>query len=71
MEGNNDNANIMNLTLIERKFRLPQIRGVQGRRHSILLRALGNKGDEVTWAFLLGKKMKNLKDLYISPIEEL
>jgi hypothetical protein len=37
-------SNPLNLTLIERKSRLPQIQGVQGRSRSKLLRALGNAG---------------------------
>ena len=34
-------------TLIERKSRMPQIQGVQGRSRSKLLRALGNAEDGV------------------------
>ena len=41
----------LNLTLIERKSRVPQIQGVQGRSRSHLLRALGNEEDGVSSAF--------------------
>ena len=43
-------------TLMERKLRMPQIQGVQGRSRSKLLRALGNEGDGVSSAFPEGKQ---------------
>jgi len=42
-------------TLIERKSRVPQIQGVQGRSRSNLLRVLGNEEDGVSSAFPQGK----------------
>jgi hypothetical protein len=42
---------IQSETLIERKSRVPQIQGVQGRSRSKLLRALGNAEDGVSSAF--------------------
>jgi hypothetical protein len=44
---------------LERRSRIPQIQGVQGRSRSILLRVLGNAGDEASWAFPAGKKHDN------------
>ena len=41
----------VSVTLFERKSRMRQIRGVQGRNRSRLLRALGNEGDGVSSAF--------------------
>ena len=38
-------------TLIERKLRVPQIQGVQGRSRNKLLRAFGNAEDGVSSAF--------------------
>ena len=46
----------MTYTLMERKLRMPQIQGVQGRSRSNLLRALGNEGDEVSSAFPKGEQ---------------
>ncbi len=43
-------------TLIERKSRVPQLQGVQGRSRSKLLRALGNAEDGVSSAFPKGKQ---------------
>jgi len=43
-------------TLIERKLRMPQIQGVQGRSRNNLQRALGNEGDGVSSAFPKGKQ---------------
>ncbi len=43
-------------TLIERKSRILQIQGDQGRNRSKLLRALGNEGDGVSPAFPEGKQ---------------
>jgi len=40
-----------NITLIERKSRVHQIQGVQGRSRNKLLRALGNAEDGVSSAF--------------------
>jgi hypothetical protein len=59
------------ITLIERKSRMPQIRGIQGRSRSILLRALGNEGDGVLSAFPQGKQNGILLKFYISWIEVL
>ena len=36
---------------MERKLRMPQIQGAQGRSRSCLLRALDNEGDGVSSAF--------------------
>jgi hypothetical protein len=47
---------VASLTLIERKSRIPQIQGVQGRSRSNLLRALGNEGNGVSSAFPKGKQ---------------
>jgi hypothetical protein len=44
------------ITLIERKSRMPQIQGDQGRSRSKLLRALGNTGDGVSSTFSTGKQ---------------
>jgi len=44
------------ITLLLQKSRMPQIRGVQGRSRSNLLRALGNEGDGASSAFPPGKK---------------
>ena len=43
-------------TLVERKSRILQIQGVQGRSRSNLLRVLGNAGDGVSPAFPKGKQ---------------
>ncbi len=55
-------------TLIERKSRIPQIQGVQGRSRSNLLRALGNEGDEVSSAFPEGKQNGEKKGFYNSSL---
>ncbi len=47
------------ITLIERKSRVPQLQGVQGRSCSRLPRALGNAEDGVASAFPKGKKNEN------------
>ena len=44
------------MTLIERKSRVPQLQGVQGRSCSRLPRALGNAEDGVASAFPQGKQ---------------
>ena len=49
-------GNLFANSLIERKSRMPQIQGVQGRRRCNLLRALGNEGDGVSPAFPKGKQ---------------
>ena len=46
-------------TLIERKSRVPQLQGVQGRSGRRLPRALGNAEDGVASAFLKGKQNEN------------
>jgi hypothetical protein len=43
-------------TLNERKSRIPQLQGVQGRSRIYILRALGNAEDGVASAFLKGKQ---------------
>jgi hypothetical protein len=48
---------------------MPQIRGIQGRSRSTLLRALGNDGDGVLSAFPQGKQNGNLLKFYVSWIE--
>ena len=66
-------------TLIERKPRMPQIRGIQGRSRSILLRALGNEDavgvkPKAVGYYRLSRrvnKMGFLSKLYISLIEAL
>ena len=58
-------------TLFEQKSRIPQIRGIQGRSRSILLRAHGNDGDEVLSAFPQGKQNGILLKFYISWVEVL
>ena len=51
---------------MERKSRMPQIQGVQGRSRSKLLRALGNEGDGVSPAFPKGKQNREKKErLYL------
>ena len=50
-------------TLMERKLRIPQIQGVQGRSRSNLLQALGNVGDGVSSAFPKGKQNRGKKEL--------
>ena len=47
---------VLSFTLIERKSRLPQLQGVQGRSRSRLLRALGNAEDGTVSAFPKGKQ---------------
>jgi len=44
------------MTLIDRKSRVPQLQGVQGRGCSCLPRALGNAEDGATSAFPKGKQ---------------
>jgi hypothetical protein len=51
------------MTLMERKLRMPQIQGVQGRSRSNLLRALGNEGDGISSAFPEGKQNVEKKEL--------
>jgi DNA-binding phage protein len=51
------------LTLMERKLRMLQIQGDQGRSRSNLLRALGNEGDGVSSAFPEGKQNREKKEL--------
>jgi hypothetical protein len=51
------------MTLMERKLRMPQIQGVQGRSRSNLLRALGNEGDGISSAFPEGKQNGEKKEL--------
>ena len=46
----------ISFSLIERKSRVPQIQGVQGRSRNNLLRALGNEEDGVSSAFPQGKQ---------------
>jgi hypothetical protein len=46
----------LTIPLMERKLRMPQIQGVQGRSRSNLLRALGNEGDGVSSTFPEGKQ---------------
>ncbi len=53
----------MTNTLIERKSRIPQTQGVQGRSRSNLLRAHGNEGDGVSPAFPKGKQNREKKEL--------
>jgi len=55
---------IESLTLIERKSRMSQIQGVQGRSRSNLLRALGNEGGGVSPAFPKGKQNGEKKELF-------
>ena len=47
------------ITLIERKSRVPQLQGVQGRSCSRLPRVLGNAEDGVASAFPKGKQNEN------------
>ena len=47
---------------MERKLRMPQIQGVQGRSRNNLLRALGNEGDGVSSAFPKGKQNGEKKE---------
>ena len=44
------------LSLIERKYRVPQLQGVKERSRSKLLRALGNAEDAAPSAFPKGKQ---------------
>ncbi len=53
----------INITLMERKSRMPQIQGVQRRSRSNLLRAFGNAGDGVSSAFPKGKQNGEKKEL--------
>ena len=53
---------ISDITLMERKLRMPQIQGVQGRSRNNLLRALGNEGDGVSSAFPKGKQNGEKKE---------
>ena len=48
-------------TLMERKSKILQIQGDQGRSRSNLLRALGNEGDGVSSAFPEGKQNGEIK----------
>jgi hypothetical protein len=47
---------------MERKSRILQIQGVQGRSRSNLLRALGNEGYGVSSAFLQGKQNGEIEE---------
>jgi len=60
------------ITLIERKSRVPQIQGVQGRSRSKLLRVLGNAEDEVSSAFPKGiQNGAVFLEIYISLVQAL
>ena len=54
----------MYITLIERKSRMPQIQGVQGRSRSTLLRSLGNVENGVSAENLVDKALAKLEEQY-------